>query len=420
MLGGYGTQTVTGLASTALAVTRDAVGPIEVIGAYDTDGMPAVVAAWRPTDPGAPQRLEPRSGVHLDATLDISSIGVPRFLTIGLDGFRHIPIALTLLNPSAGQEALQSAEIATDPSLQPQSALALGPRSAFATSCSTNERAAYIGSVGLFLDLQGGAFAAHGVSGSPSTMFGIPPANTWPGFGNSADGDLVAVEEVNSVPVLFCQTGVTSVPVSCGTLAAPLGEIDLAADALYTHDAWFVGGTGRECAGNAAPVTPTMVVGDTHDAGMLATLNTSMMSHCSHPRISPVPGESLSQPQHAVVVASCLTFAELGTDQVSQVFAWVVERPAVPDAGTDAGDDVVDASADAVQTTDGAVDGSTSMDAGTTEDVQSVGNGSGPSFRGSGCGCRSTGSTGSRVPGGAVLIALGAALARRRRRGDPI
>jgi hypothetical protein len=230
MLGGFGMRTVPNLAASALAVTRDPAGPIEIVGAYEGDGVPFVIGATRPGDTGDLIRLEPHDGVAVDTNIDISSINVPRRLFVGLDRNRHVPMGLTLSNISNLQDSLQSAEIAIDPMLQPQGSLTLGPRGVLAPRCTVAERVGYIAGAGVFLDLQNGAFTAHPVSGMPSTGFGVPPADTWPGFGNTADDELAAVESVLRFPALFCQNGVTATPVQCGALSMPVGEVDLAAD----------------------------------------------------------------------------------------------------------------------------------------------------------------------------------------------
>jgi hypothetical protein len=142
-------------------------------------------------------------------------------------------------------------------------------------------------------------------------------------------------------------------------------------------------------------------------------LDTAGVSHCFHPRIAAMLREPLSMPQHAVVVASCVPTG----DPAPRVFAWIVERPAVPvdagvaDASADASDDAVadassDAGADATPIDGAAV----STDSGS----QAV------SFRGSGCTCRASG---SRTAGahdawrfGSLLALLAFASANRRHR----
>ncbi len=413
-LGGRGMQAVTGLGATVLAVTRDATGPIQVFGAYESDGVPWVVGALRPGDLNAPPRLEPRDGVSLDVSFSISALSVPRVVSTAPDGFLRIPLGLTLTDSVGTSDALQSAEIGTDAMLMPRTPLLLGQRSPPGPRCTITERAASIGPTGVFLDLQGGMFAVHPVSGSPTVPYGAPSADTWPGFGTTADGTLAGIEQVNSIPILFCQLGVTASPFACGMLDMPLGEIDLAADAQYAQHAWFVGAAGRECLGSAR-FAPYMVVGDTHDPGNLASLDTSMMARCSHPRISAVPGESVSGTQHAIVVASCMTMASVATIQLPEVYAWIVERPPLPDAGTDAGPDASDAvtPGEDAPAVDAGADDAMAIDATPGSSPRS-----GPSFRGSGCACRAGDPQGPRSGGGRVLVAaaIAMALARSRRR----
>jgi hypothetical protein len=327
---------------TTLALTRDSTGAIEVYAGPESVNQGAAwdIFAVRPGG-STPQEIIPFNGTQIQNRI-VHEISVPRALRTAATGDLELAIGLTLQSTDFLQLFFQSLNVRVNAtSLAPTAAVAGTEQMANVNTFGV-ERAAYLqAGPAVYLDETPTTLTLHDVTGIASgTTPALGATDTEPGLGNMRDGTLIGVVESASpgAPLICARVaGGTWSTNPCGTPPVTLGDLDVAADVQYASEAWFTGAT-RLSDTVASPVH--IVVGNTHDPATLLLLDVSGLDGCAHPRVSGVPGETLSAPQHAVIVASC---RETGVTS-SKVFAWVVERPAVPDAGTDA---ATDASSDA-------------------------------------------------------------------------
>lgn len=381
-----------------LAVTRSsAFGPLQVVGGRDSGGWHVVVSL-----PGPSTRYDilPDSTYGIPADVDLVDLSVPRHLRAG-GGGDSLPIGVVLTQPAMAlaQTTASFAAVLLSPTPRVDSGFTyafsgVGPRAMRTAYWLLSDGAFFrVDPMSVEVDRADGTRLA-----TTSTPFSAIRAA--PGVTNVVDGQMYAVLRVFDAFSCYDQNH-PDAPIACGSAPTFASDIDVDADLQYSSDVWFAASDRSGGGARAAGV----VAGGSHLAGDVVALDVNGLEACEHARVAAVPGESPTDNQHAVVVASCIPTGTF----TRRIYAWTLERPFV--APSDDAGVVTDAaiSTDATIATDAA-----SEDASSTPDgaIRSL------SYRGSGCACRTDGSR-LRSPSRALALAIAAAAVtatRRRRR----